>query len=197
MSAIKNLMKAHKAQAISKDTHSLKTYLATEGVKGTARMEIVAVETKYVAKFDQNSPQWNGQAQGNGHRTRFTLSNGETVGTFSQAGHAFFTFFANLMGHSEIRDFLHIDISGVLQVDLSTIELDGQRSTYDFTIHEEGSVLNGFSEYIPNAAEILGITNNVSLEAPKQVEALPEPEETKVEEATQEVKETKTTKGAK
>jgi len=177
MSAIKNLIKAHKAQAIVSDTYTLQNYLAkhceTKGDnKGIARMEVVAVETKYIPSFDRNSPMYkpSTNSQGNGHRTRFTLSNGETVGTFSQAGDEFFKFFARLMGYRGDEDFLHIDIDGKLQVNVCKIELDGNKSTYEFELLEEGSELNGLTQYLPTAEEVLGqiptIQNTAQIEAP-------------------------------
>lgn len=175
-SAIKNLIKAHKAKSINKDTYTLLTYLAkfadTKGERtGVARMEVVAIETKYIAQFDKNSPLWNGTAGGNGHRTRFTLANGETVGSFSQASHELYKFFAELMGHTGEESFLHIDITGVIQVDVAKIPLDGNRTTYEFSVIEEGSDLRGFSEYLPNASEVLGLVNGTSLAiAPPQDE---------------------------
>jgi hypothetical protein len=174
MSAIKNLIKAHKAKAITQDTYTLIKFIAkheeTKGDrKGVARMELVAIETKYIPQFDKNSPQWNGQAGGNGHRTRFTLANGDTVGSFSQASHELYKFFAELMGHTGDESFLHIDIAGVIQVDVQSVALDNTRSTYEFSVIEEGSDLQGFSEYLPNAQEVLGLVNGTSLaiEQPK------------------------------
>ncbi|MCU7522806.1 MAG: hypothetical protein HF312_21600 [Ignavibacteria bacterium] len=166
MSAIKALIKAHKAKSISEDTFTLINFLAkfeeSKGDrKGIARMELVGLEAKYIPKFDRNSPEWNGQAQGNGFRTRFFLKDGSTVGTFSGAAHDFFKFYAELMGYDrQLPSFLHIDITGVLQVDISKVALDGGKSTYNFEIVEEGSELTGFSEYLPTAQEVL------SLEAP-------------------------------
>jgi hypothetical protein len=171
MSAIQNLIKAHKAKSIVEDTYTLVNFLAkheeTKGDrKGVARMELIGVETKYVAKFDRNSPEWNGQAQGNGHRTRFFLKDGSTVGSFSGGANQFFLFYAELMGYDkELPSFLHIDINGVLQVDVSKVELDGNKSTYNFEIIEEGSTLEGFGEYLPTAKEVLGLA------APNQVNA--------------------------
>ena len=175
MSAIKSLIKAHKAKSISEDTFTLINFLAkmeeTKGErKGIARMELVGLETKYIPKFDRNSPEWNGQAQGNGHRTRFFLKDGETVGSFSQASHEFFKFYAELMGYDRIPSFLHIDVAGVLQVDVSKVQLDGGKSTYNFEIIEEGSDLKGFSEYLPTAEEVLGLAAPASYEAPRENE---------------------------
>lgn len=162
MSAIANLRKAHQAKAITQDTYSLKDFVIKFGEekgarKGIARMPLVGVETKYIPKFDTNSPQWNGQASGNGHRTRFILEDGSTIGSFSQASHELFKFFAELMGYNGTESFLHIDITGVIQVDVQTISLDSTRTTYEFSVIEEGSTLEGFTEYLPTAQEVLGL----------------------------------------
>ncbi|WID10848.1 hypothetical protein phiG2_05 [Lysinibacillus phage phiG2] len=179
MSAIKNLIKAHKTQAIVSDTYTLQNYLAKHCAekgadKGKARMTVIGIETKYIPSFDINSPMYkpSTNSQGNGHRTRFTLSNGETVGTFSQAGDEFFKFFARLMGHRGDEDFLRIDIDGQIQVNVCKIELGGNKSTYEFELIEEGSELNGLTQYLPTAQEVLGnipvIQNTAQLEAPKE-----------------------------
>lgn len=192
MSAIKNLIKAHKTQAIVSDTYTLQNYLAkhcaTDGAeKGKARMTVVGIETKYIPSFDINSPLYKAStnSQGNGHRTRFTLSNGETVGTFSQAGDEFFKFFARLMGHRGDEDFLRIDIDGQIQVNVCKIELSGNKSTYEFELIEEGSELNGLTQYLPTAQEVLGnipvIQNTAQIEAPTESEAPTEPDAPKEE----------------
>lgn len=165
MSAIKNLKKAHQAKAITQDTFTLINFLAkheeTKGErKGIARMELVGIESKYIPQFDRNSPQWNGQAQGNGFRTRFFLKNGDTVGSFSNGSYEFFKFYAELMGYDHTPNFLHIDINGLIQVDVCKVALDGNKSTYNFEIIEEGSELAGFGEYLPTANDLF------KLEAP-------------------------------
>lgn len=160
--AIQNLIKAHKAKAITQDTFSLEKFLAKfEGEngapKGKAHMILKAVEAKYIPQFDRNSPQWNGQSQGNGMRTRFILEDGSSVGSFSNGAYQMFVFFAELMGYKGDESFLHIDIKGQVKVELSRVALDATRSTYNFEILEEGSDLQGFSDYLPTSDQIMMI----------------------------------------
>lgn len=165
MSAIKNLIKAHKAQAITRDTHSLQEYLVKFQDKNKiAGMSIVGLETKYIPQFDKNSPLAKPDAQSNGFRTRFILENGETVGTFSFAAYQFFVFFSKLMGYSGDEQFLHIDINGNIKVELSKVELDGNKSTYNFELLEEGSDLKGFEQYLPTADNILLLEDGSSVD---------------------------------
>lgn len=150
MSAINNLIKAHKAKAITKDDYSLKDYQAKFSDKeGIAIIPLIGIETKYIPSFDQSSPQWNGQGQGNGHRTRFIIEGGETIGSFSSASHQLFVFFAELLGYRGDESFLHIDITGKVNVAVSVLKLDKSKSTYQFDVIEDGSDLRGFTDYLP------------------------------------------------
>lgn len=157
MSSIANLKKAFQTRAITQDTFSLQDYVAKFLNKETdnARMEVVGLEVKYIAQFDRNNPAAKPETQGNGYRTRFFLKDGTTVGTFSQGAYNFFRFFAEIMGYEHEGTFLHIDIKGQLQVDISKLKLDNNKSTYNFDLVEEGSVLEGFSDYLPTVNNIL------------------------------------------
>jgi hypothetical protein len=173
MSAIQNLIKAHKAKAVTQDTYTLQKYLAKfEGENGApkekAHMVLKGLEAKYIPSFDKNSPSWNGQSQGNGFRTRFILEDGSTVGSFSNGAYQFFVFFAQLMGYEGSETFLHIDINGQVKVEISTVPLDGGRSTYNFELLEEGSELNGFSDYLPTTENILSLDAPTAPEAPAE-----------------------------
>lgn len=157
MSAIGNLKKAFEAQAVTSDDWSLQKFHAKKEVNEVARMNIIGIESKYVPKFDKrNLPEGSVMGAGNmGFRTRFFLADGETIGTFSNAAHGFFEFFATAIGYSGQETFAHIDIEGNILVDLTVLPLDSKKSTYDFKLIEEGSTYRGLSEYVPNAASFL------------------------------------------
>lgn len=155
MSSIANLKKAFQTRSITQDTHSLQDFLVKYAKDGVARMEVVGLEVKYIAQFDATNPHAKPDAQGNGFRTRFFLADGTTVGTFSLGAYNFFRFFAELMGYENQNSFLHIDIKGLIQVDLTKIKLDGNKSTYNFDLVEEGSQVEGFSDYLPTVDNVL------------------------------------------
>jgi hypothetical protein len=150
MSAIANLKKAFQAQSISKDDFSLEKYFAKFEEKGAARFTLKGIESKYIAKFDKPET---GQL---GFRTRFITEQG-SIGTFSNAAHRMFEFYAQIMGHHGDEHFLHIDIDGQVVIEVTTIALDQTRSTYNFEIVEEGSDLKGFTDFLPNAQNILSL----------------------------------------
>lgn len=159
MSTIANLKKAFQTRAITQDTYSLQDYVTKfADQEGNARMEVVGLEVKYIPQFDKNHQSARPDTQGNGFRTRFFLKDGSTVGTFSNGAYNFFRFFAELMGYDQESNFLHIDITGVIQVDISKIKLDGNKSTYNFELIEEGSELEGFSDYLPTVNNVLQIS---------------------------------------
>jgi hypothetical protein len=162
MSTIANLKKAYQSKAITKDTHSLQEFLVKfqDSKTKIARMEVVELETRYIEQYDSNSPRAKQGVSGNGYRTRFILKDGTTIGTFSQAGYQFFKFFSELMQYDHVGNFLHINIDGVLQVDVTKEDLDGNKTTYNFDIVEEGSILNGLTEYLPTTNTVLAIENN-------------------------------------
>ena len=62
------------------------------------------------------------------------------------------------MNYDGSQSFLHIDFDGVVMVDVNKIALNDNKSTYNFAIIEEGSEIKGFSEYLPTAQEVLGLT---------------------------------------
>jgi len=162
--AIEALKKAHQAMAITNDDYSLEKYLIKHEEKGIARMAVIGLEAKYVPSIMQKNP------NSRGYRTRFLLADGNTVGTFSNGAFLFFEFFAGIMGKDirEMPAFLHIDIDGVILVDVTQIALDATRSTYNFELVTEGSELRGMSDYLPT------MQNLIALEAPRQAAATAE-----------------------
>jgi hypothetical protein len=162
MTNIANLKKAFQTRAITQDTFSLQKFVAKHGEANkdgveTARAEIVGLEVKYIAQFDASNPHAKAGVAGNGFRTRFFLKDGSTIGTFSNGAYNFFRFFAEIMGHNTEGNFLHIDIDGQIFVDISILPLDGNKSTYNFDLVEEGSELKGLSEYAPSVDNVLAI----------------------------------------
>lgn len=157
LNAIQALKKAHQARAITRDTYSLKDYHTNEGVKGKARMTVVAIESKYVPTQDKRHLPEGTEGAGNlGFRTRFVLENGETVGTFSNAAHRFAEFFAvDVMGNEPEQNFIRIDVQGTIVVEISQQALDGNRTTWDFQLIEEGSDVKGFGNYVPDLTGVL------------------------------------------
>jgi hypothetical protein len=152
MSAIQNLIKAHKAMAITSDTHSLQDYLAAHKDKKTeaAEFTIVGLESKYVPPTAERQSEY---------RTRFFLANGETIGTFSNGARRFFQFYQQLMGYESDKPFVHIDIQGQIVVSVKKLALDGNRSTYEFEMIEKGSEVNGFTDYLPTQQNILQLAD--------------------------------------
>lgn len=150
--ALSNLKKAHAAQAVTKDSFTLKEWV--DGKNGT--MNLTGIEAKYIPQYDANSPQAKAGVSGNGFRVRFILDTGETVGTFSSAAYNFFSFIAGLLG-LEGNNFEHIDIHGVIPVNVSKVDLGGGKTTYNFVIDDKAGELEGFSQYVPTAANILAL----------------------------------------
>ncbi len=175
MSKISQLKKAHQAQAITQDTHTLQDFLSTNKAKSgkkkdIATMDVVGLEAKYIPQFDANSPMAKPDAQGNGYRTRFILSDGSTIGTFSGGAFRFFQFFADLMGQDiSNQSFSKIEVQGNILVDVSKVDLDGSKSTYNFEIVEEGSNLEGFQDGMIGIQELLPANQN-QIEAPEGVD---------------------------
>lgn len=154
--AIANLKKAYQAQAITEDTFTLQKFFHKFEKDDVAQMTIVGIESKYLPKYDKRDAAEGTEGAGSlGYRTRFILQDGSTVGTFSNAARNFFTFFAGIMGYTEELPFLHIDIQGQIKVDVTMVELDKGKGTYNFDIVEEGSDLQGLSDYLPSAQNIL------------------------------------------
>lgn len=187
--AIGALKKAHQAQAITKDTFTLEKFVIKFEVDNVAVMDIVAVESKYIAKFDKRHLVNVDGAGSLGMRTRFYLKDGTTVGSFSNGAFRFFSFLADLCGYKNAEDmtFLHLDISGNLKIGVTVLELDSLRSTYNFDVIEEGSEFLGMSDYFPTVQNVLALASGVN---PSTGEIIPEekaPEETEQpEEKTEE-----------
>ncbi len=163
--AIANLKKAHAAQAIVKDTFSVKDYHARFHDLETkkAKMIIVAIESKYVSKFDKrDAPAGTEGAGCLGFRTRFFLADGSTVGAFSNGIHRFIEFFANIAGKDPEAHFLHIDFDGSVEVEISIHVLDAKRSTYNMEI--TGGEFFGMTEYMPTTESILYLDTGESLD---------------------------------
>ncbi len=182
MSPLAALAKAHKAMAISKADISLVDYVAKYKENNVARMNIINIESKFVAHFCKPET---GQL---GFRTQFTLADGQTVAAFSNAMHEFFCFFARLMNREGDAHYQSIDIAGNLLVDVTVVPLANNKSNYDFSLVEEGSRFEGLGEYVSDLELImlgtgqagftqLAATNEPPLALPEtatQTEATPE-----------------------
>lgn len=163
--AIANLKKAYQAQAITEDTFTLQKYFHKFENDEVAEMMIVGIESKYLPKYDKRDLPDGVEGAGSlGYRTRFILQDGSTVGTFSNAARNFFSFFAGIMGHTEEMPFLHIDIKGEIKINVSRVELDKGKGTYNFDIVEEGSNLQGLTDYLPNAQNILQLDSGTKVD---------------------------------
>lgn len=151
--ALANLKKAHQAQAVNSDSYTLQKWVAAD--KGTLMLK--AIEVKYIPQYDAESPLAKQGVSGNGFRTRFFTADGETVGTFSGAAYNFFLFIANIVGVDTTAGYMHIDVDGVIPVDITKVALDGGKTTYNFSINEEGGELHGFGQYVPSMNNILAL----------------------------------------
>lgn len=163
--AISALKKAHQAQAITKDTHTLKEFYYKFEQNKKAVMDIVAIEAKYIAKFDKRNAAEGTEGAGSlGMRTRFYLKDGTTVGSFSNGSFRFFEFLASLLGYQNVseQNFLHLDVTGNIKVEITIEQLDAKRSTYNFEVLEEGSEFNGLSDYLPTVGNVLALGNGVN-----------------------------------
>lgn len=162
MNAIQALKKAHQARAITKDTYSMKEFVAknlNKIVDGRARMPgVVAMECKHVPKYDKRDLTEGEGAGSLGFRTRFILANGETVGCFANAAYHFFSFFARDVMGMQLDDrepFTRIDVQGQIVVDVWEEQLDSDRTTWNFELEEEGSEVQGFGNYLPDLSKVL------------------------------------------
>lgn len=149
-----NLRKAHQAQSIANDSHTLQNWVAQNG---ETPMMLKAIEVKYLPQYDASNPQAKAGVSGNGYRTRFITADGESIGTFSGAAYTFFQFIAGIMGIDQSAAYQHIDVNGVIPVKVSKVQLDGGKSTYNFEILEEGGELNGFEQYVPTINNIMAL----------------------------------------
>ena len=142
LSAIVMLKKAHAAMSFSTWDSNLIDFIDENKDKTTktAQMTIINMESKFVPQYLKK------HEDSEGYRTVFTLADGTTVGTFSNAAFRFFQFFAQLMGHKEVPGYLSIAIDGTILVNLSIESLDGGKTTYNFELDEEGSTFHGLRE---------------------------------------------------
>ena len=151
--ALANLKKAHQAQAVSNDSYTLQKWVAAD--KGTVMLK--AIEVKYIPQYDASSPLAKQGVSGNGFRTRLFTEDGETIGTFSGAAYNFFQFIAAIVGVDAAASYMHIDIDGVIPVNITKVALDGGKSTYNFLIDETKGELYGFGQYVPTMTNILAL----------------------------------------
>ena len=151
--ALANLKKAHQAQAVSNDTYTLQKWV--DGDKGTLMLK--AIEVKYIPQYDAESPLAKKGVSGNGFRTRFFTEDGETVGTFSGAAYNFFQFIASIVGVDAGATYMHVDVNGVIPVNITRVQLEGGKTTYNFMIDEKQGELLGFEQYVPTMNTILAL----------------------------------------
>lgn len=156
--AIQKLTQAWKATGITKDDNTVAKCFEANAEKGKLLITLTAIESKYVPKFDKRDLE-EGQGAGNlGFRTRFFTKEFGSLGSFSNAAHTFYGFFAALMGQDSESTFGHIDIAGEIKLVVTKVPLDGGKTTYNFEIEEEGSTLEGFNSYaLPSSSEILAL----------------------------------------
>jgi hypothetical protein len=131
LSTIEKLKKLHSVMAIQEKT-SLKDLFT--GKEKKIVMEVVAISSKYVPKYDKTSE--NGSK---GFITLFHMKDGTQVGAFSNAMRDFGTFFFKMFGMNPDEEFNYLNFNGkqpngFVKVEVSKVELKDNKTTYNFKI---------------------------------------------------------------
>lgn len=169
-SAIDQLKKLHSAQAIERKDISLEKYLAKNADEnGHATIAIAGFMSKHIPKYEKAEL---------GQRGFFTMlynTDGVKIGAFSNALFEFATFFySKAPGYDENGKFYKWEFTegDMILVDVSEVNLDGGRSTYNFEL------LSGVLDHKVNvlfdpaqAGNLLGITssNLLTIDTPDAV----------------------------
>jgi hypothetical protein len=155
MSAIERLKKAHQVMSIQKKDLSLKDFFT--GKTTEVEMEVIAISSKYVAKYDKSAE--NGSR---GFHTTIYLKDGRITGAFSNSLLDLAQFFYKSVGMNPDSEFNYLSFKTEQQPDafikllVSKIDLD-QGFTYNFRI-QDGII--GQVERIgdPSQSNVLALT---------------------------------------
>jgi hypothetical protein len=161
--AIEQLKRLHSAQAIERKDMGLRDYIAKFGTDGAADLAISGMMSKFIPKYEKDAT---GQR---GYFTMLYLAGGMKIGAFSNALYDLATFFySKLPGYSDDGHFFKFEFTcgDVLNVHVSTVPLDGGKSTYNFEI-VDGVLEHSVSALMDpaEAGHMLTATNALSLEA--------------------------------
>lgn len=145
-SAVAALKRTQQALSVTNDTYSLQDYVRDEGKKGVARLSIIGIEQKYLRKYDRrDAPEGSEGAGSLGFRTRFILSNEETIGTWSNAAHHFAAILIGILGYDPETEFLKVDFDGTIEVQVAVTDIGNNAYTYNFEMIEEESTFVGMT----------------------------------------------------
>lgn len=133
MNAIEKLKKAHQLTSIQKKDFSFKDLFT--GKKNTAVIEVSAISSKYVGKYDKSN-----EGGSMGFVTVIYLKDGRITSSFSNALLDFARFFYTASGLdiSDTMNYLSFKTDsnpeGHLKIEVSKVDIDSSRSTYNFKI---------------------------------------------------------------